>query len=156
MKINFKLLFICIAIPLFTGILATLLTQTGMETTANLNKPPLSPPALLFPIVWTILYTLMGIASYLVIVSEFGREDIRNAITVYAAQLIVNFFWSLIFFGLQWYLATSLLIIVLWGLIFLTIRKFLPFSKPAAYLLLPYLAWVTFATYLTFGIWILN
>ena len=83
MKINTKLLIICLVIPLAVGGLAALLTGGGMDTFETLSKPPLSPPGWLFPVVWTILYILMGVASYLVLTSGKTREDIRRALTVY-------------------------------------------------------------------------
>ncbi|MBE5883857.1 MAG: tryptophan-rich sensory protein [Lachnospiraceae bacterium] len=122
----------------------------------QLNKPPLSPPGFLFPIVWTILYTLMGIASYLIFSANANREDINNALTVYALQLAVNFFWSIFFFNLRWYLFSFFWLILLWVLILDTIILFFRISKPAAYLLIPYLIWVTFAGYLNLGIFLLN
>ncbi len=156
MKINLKTLLVCVAIPLLVGLVSGLLSRGGMEQFAVLNKPPLSPPGILFPIVWTILYTLMGVASYLVFASEKNNQDVKDALTVYAAQLIVNFFWSLIFFNLEWYLFAFFWLILLWVLIFYTIRLFYPVSKTAAYLMIPYLLWVTFAGYLNLGIYLLN
>ncbi|MBQ8039514.1 MAG: tryptophan-rich sensory protein, partial [Lachnospiraceae bacterium] len=104
MKINIRLLFICIAIPLIVGLLSALLTSNSMEVFGLLDKPPLAPPAWLFPVVWTILYTLMGISSYLILTSGAGKEEVEGAIRLYAYQLIVNFLWSTIFFNLGWYL----------------------------------------------------
>lgn len=156
MKFNYKLLVLCIAIPLAIGSLSGFLTSESMEMFSSINKPPLSPPAILFPIVWTILYILMGIASYLIL--TFGQEKniIKNALTVYSLQLICNFFWSIWFFNFGWYLFAFAWLIILWILIFNTIVSFYAISKPAAYLLLPYLLWVTFAGYLNFAIYLLN
>lgn len=156
MRINIKQLVIYIAIPLLVGGLASLLTQGSMETFGRLNQPPLSPPGILFPIVWTILYTLMGIASYLIVSSDASKEEIQNALFVYALQLGVNFFWSIFFFNLEWYLFSFFWLILLWVFIVYTIVVFYRISKPAAYLLIPYLLWVTFAGYLNLGIAILN
>lgn len=156
MKINKKQFIICIAIPLLTGALASLLTRDSMEAFAQMNKPPLSPPGILFPIVWSFLYTLMGIASYLIVSSAADTEEIQNALFVYALQLGVNFFWSLFFFRLEWYLFSFFWLLLLWTFILYTIVIFYRISKPAAYLLLPYLLWVTFAGYLNLAIAILN
>lgn len=153
MNIQWKKLFICIAIPLAVGGLSALLTQNNMETFEVLNKPPLSPPAWLFPLVWTTLYILMGIASYLVLTSE---KPNRVALTVYGVQLVFNFFWSIIFFNLELYGFAFLWLVVLWLLILETTILFYEISKPAAYLMLPYLLWVTFAGYLNFAIFLLN
>lgn len=144
------------AIPLLVGIVAGLLTRGSMETFSRLNQPPLSPPGILFPIVWTILYTLMGIASYLVYSSGKGKEEIYSALLIYFLQLAVNFFWSIFFFNLEWYTFAFFWLVLLWVLIFYTIRLFYPISNTAAYLLIPYLLWVTFAGYLNLGIAALN
>ena len=156
MKFNYKLLVLCIAIPLAIGSLSGFLTSESMEMFSSINKPPLSPPAILFPIVWTILYILMGIASYLILTSGQEKNRIKNALTVYSLQLIFNFFWSIWFFNFGWYLFAFAWLIILWILIFNTIVSFYAISKPAAYLLLPYLLWVTFAGYLNFAIYLLN
>ena len=93
-----------ITLPLVVGFLASLLTRNSMEIFSAVNKPPLSPPAILFPIVWTILYTLMGIGYYLVVNSDGDKEDIQVATRIYGLQLIVNFLWTTFFFNFQWYL----------------------------------------------------
>lgn len=156
MKPNYKLLLVCIAIPLLAGGLAAALTQNTMETFGQLNKPPLTPPGFLFPIVWTVLYTLMGVASYLVVTSEKNREDIQSALLAYGLQLTVNVLWPIFFFRFDWYLFSLFVILLLWLFIFHTIRLFYDISKWAAYLMIPYLAWVTFATYLNAGFVVLN
>ena len=101
MKIQWKTLLVCILIPLAIGGLSAFVTRSGMEAFAQVNKPALAPPDWLFPIVWTILYVLMGIASYLVYTSDL---PVRTALTVYAIQLIFNFMWFIFFFNMQWYL----------------------------------------------------
>ena len=146
----------CIAVPLFVGLTAGLLSGGGMEVFAQLDKPPLSPPGWLFPVVWTILYILMGIASWLVLTSEAKREDIVEALIIYGASLVVNFIWPLLFFRLNWYLFAFAWLILLWVLILKTIRLFAPISKEVALLMVPYLVWVTFAGYLNLGIAVLN
>lgn len=156
MQEKLKNLLLCIAIPVLTGSLSGFLTRGSMQVFRQLNKPPLSPPGAVFPIVWTILYILMGIASYLVFSSGAGQGDIRNALSVYGLQLAVNFFWSLFFFNLGRYFFSFVWLVLLWLLILFTIRLFYPISRPAAYLLVPYLLWVTFAGYLNLGIAILN
>lgn len=156
MEIKKDLLVKCLAVPLLVGGAAALLTMGGMNAFASLNKPPLSPPGWLFPVVWTILYTLMGLASYLVLVAEAEQEKKMEALLFYAAQLIVNFFWPIIFFNLEWYLFAFFWLILLWVLVFMTFRRFYQISDLAGYLLIPYLVWLTFAAYLNLGIWILN
>lgn len=156
MKKNYKLLILCIVIPLAVGSLAGLISSGSMEAFATINKPALSPPGWLFPIVWTILYVLMGISSYLVITSGAGKNKIRDALFTYGLQLLFNFFWSIWFFNLGWYLFAFVWLLILWVLIFNSIAAFYEISKPAAYLLIPYLLWVTFAGYLNFAIYLMN
>lgn len=153
MKIQWKTLIICLIIPLAVGIISALLTRNNMETFDLINKPFLAPPGWLFPVVWTILYILMGIASYLVFISE---KPNKTALTVYGLQLIFNFFWSIIFFNLELYLFAFIWLVLLWLLIFKTAILFYQISKPAGYLMIPYLLWVTFAGYLNFSIYLLN
>ena len=155
-KINKKLLAICIAIPLVVGAISALLTKDSMMIFQTVNKPPLSPPGWLFPVVWTILYTFMGVASYLVLTSEGTMEEKSQAISVYFYQLLVNFLWSTWFFNLQWYVFAFFWLVLLWVLILVTVVRFYLLSKPAGYLMIPYLLWVTFAGYLNLGIALLN
>ncbi len=155
MKIKVKQLILALAIPLAVGGASAFLTKDSMETFQNLNQPPLSPPGWLFPIVWTILFILMGIASYLVSRSPEDTEK-KKALFVYGLQLVVNFFWSIIFFNLGRYLLSFIWLLLLWVLILITILDFKKFSKTAAYLLIPYILWVTFAGYLNLGIYLLN
>lgn len=156
MKIKWKELIICLAIPLAVGGVAALLTGGGMEQYRAFRQPPFSPPGWLFPVVWTILYLLMGYASYRVLTSGVEEKQIRKALGLYGAQLAVNFLWPLVFFGLQWYLAAFIVLLVLWVLIFLTIRAFSDIDEAAGDLLLPYILWVTFAAYLNVGVYLLN
>lgn len=146
----------CIVISLAVGAVSGLLSAGGMEIFKTLEKPPLSPPGWLFPVVWTILYILMGIASFLVLTSESDSQDRSKALALYFYQLIVNFLWPIFFFDFRWYLFSFLWIVLLWVLIVMMIRCFYRVSKTAAYLLIPYLLWVTFAGYLNAGIWKLN
>ena len=156
MKIHWKLLVLCIAIPLAVGALAAFLTGGGMEVFESVNKPPLSPPTWLFPVVWTILYTLMGISSYLILTSDAEREEVQNALSIYAYQLAVNFLWPTFFFNFQWYFFSFLWLLLLIVLVAAMIREFYKISKPAAFLNIPYLIWLIFAVYLNLTIWWLN
>ena len=144
------------AIPLIVGAVAALLTSESMTTFSQLEKPTLSPPGWLFPVVWTILYTLMGISAYLIGTSKIAPIERAKALTLYTYQLTVNFLWSIFFFNFEWYFFSFLWIILLWLLVFLMIRSFYKINKTAAYLNIPYLLWITFAAYLNFGIWVLN
>jgi len=155
MNINWKKLFICLAVPLAVGGLATLLSG-GMDSYKIMNQPPLSPPGWIFPIVWTILYLLMGWASYRVLVSNAPREDRKKALTFYGIQLFLNFLWPLVFFGLGWYWAAFIVLLALWVMIYLTMHLFGLIDDTAENLLIPYLLWVTFAGYLNLGVALLN
>lgn len=152
MKIEWKHLITCIAIPLALGSLSALLTQNSMASYMLMNKPAASPPGWLFPIVWTILYLLMGTASYLVLTSGKPNE---TALIAYGIQLGVQFLWPILFFNLGLCWAAFLWLILLWLLIIFTTRSFFQISKPAGYLMLPYLLWVTFAAYLNLSICLL-
>ena len=139
-----------------TGLLAALLTSGGNDLyNGTLVKPPLSPPALVFPIVWTILYTLMGISAARIWLSPESKARSRG-LNIFIAQLVVNFFWSLIFFNAQAFGFAFLWLLLLWALILWMILTFYKTDKLAALLQIPYLLWVTFAGYLNFMIWRLN
>ena len=153
---NIGLLVKSVVLPLGVGFLASLLTRQSMQMFSTLNKPPLSPPAILFPIVWTILYTLMGISLYLVVTSGGEEEDVQKAVRVYGIQLAVNFLWPTFFFNLQWYLFSFLWLLFLWILVIIMLIRFSKVSKAAAYINIPYLLWLTFAAYLNLGIFLLN
>ena len=158
MKKEWKGFLISILIPLAVGLISGLLTMGGMKIFATLNKPPLSPPAWLFPVVWSILYTLMGISSYLVYTSkEVGdKESKSRALTTYRYQLLVNFLWPVFFFNFQWYFFSFLWLILLWILVAKMILEFGNISSIVAGLNIPYLLWLGFAVYLNLGIWLLN
>lgn len=156
MKIKWKELIISLVIPLAVGAVSGFLNKDSMKDFENLNQPPLSPPGWLFPVAWTILYILMGIASYLVYTSYATKLQKKNALTVYGVQLFFNFVWSFLFFKFSLYSFSFVWILILWALIILTALMFYKISKPAAYLMIPYLLWVTFAAYLNLGVAILN
>ncbi len=152
--INWKSLTANLAISLGTGILSALITRNSMDTYKNLNLPKLAPPSILFPIVWTILFILMGISAY--IIYESNSDQKQSALTIYGIQLLVNFIWPILFFNLGLYLFSFIWIILLWVLIILMINEFRKISSIAAYSQIPYLVWVTFASYLNFMIYYIN
>ncbi len=156
MKVNIKKLVVCIAVPLLVGGIASLLTRDSVQSFATLNKPPFAPPAWLFPVVWTILYTLMGISSYLIAESDAGEQQKEQALATYFYQLTVNFLWSIFFFNFEWYLFSFFWLLLLWVLVGRMIKQFSNISKPAAWMNVPYIVWITIAGYLNLGIWILN
>lgn len=148
---------ISIIIPLAVGGISALVTSGNMQVYENLIQPPLAPPGFIFPIVWSILFILMGIGSALVYVNrDRNPTAARDALYVYGLQLAVNFFWSIIFFNIQSYLFAFIWLVLLWFLIIIMIRNFKRVSPLAAYLQIPYLLWVTFAGYLNLMIYILN
>ena len=155
MKPDIKKLLISLGIPLAVGGLSALITG-GMSDYGMLNQPPLAPPGWVFPVVWTVLYLLMGYASYRVLTSGADKEQIKKALLLYGLQLVFNFLWSPVFFGLQWRLVAFFLLLILWVLIALTIRAFSSIDERAGDLLVPYFLWVTFAAYLNLGVYLLN
>lgn len=155
MRIDWKKLLVCIAIPLVVGGLSALFTAGNMKLFEEINKPPLSPPGWLFPVVWTILYVLMGIALYLVVMTR-TRENKMPAYISFGVQLFFNFFWSIIFFNAQAYLFAFIWLLLLWVAIVLNIYFFNKINSTSAKLLIPYIVWVTFAGYLNLGVFILN
>lgn len=150
-----KTYIISIVIALAVGGLSAFLTRNSMDIFQSINQPPLTPPMLVFPIVWTILYILMGISSAIVYMRH-SENDVSGALKIYAFQLIVNFFWSIIFFNMRAYLFAFVFLVILWLLIIAMIASFKKISPAAAYLQIPYLLWVTFAGYLNFMIYFLN
>ena len=148
---------IAIIIPLLVGGLSALFTMGNMNIYAEIVTPPLSPPPILFPIVWTILYVLMGISSGMIYNSNTAPLPYKkSALYIYAVSLFFNFFWSVIFFNIRSYGFAFVWLLVLLLLIISTIIKYYRISQFAAVLQIPYLLWVTFAGYLNLAIWILN
>ena len=126
--------------------------QQYAETTA---KPPLSPPAWVFPVVWTLLFALMGIGAARIWMRQPSLRRTR-ALELFAVQLGFNFFWSIIFFNFQQFGLALLWLLILWALIVWMILAFRRVDRPAALLQIPYLLWVSFAAYLNLGVWLLN
>ena len=122
---------------------------------AAVKQPPLSPPSIVFPIVWGILFILMGMGAARIYLSPASKARSRSLL-LFLVQLAFNFFWSIIFFNLQAFGFAFLWLIALWILILLMILSFREVDQPAAWLQIPYLLWVSFAAYLNFGVWLLN
>ena len=158
MKINntFKLV-IAIVISELAGIIGSVFTTPSIAGWyATLVRPALNPPAWVFGPVWTTLFALMGIAAFLVWKKGLERRDVKIALGIFIGQLVLNTLRSIIFFGLHSPAGAFVEIIFLWLAILATIIAFAKISKPAAWLLLPYILWVSFAGYLNLMIWILN
>lgn len=151
-----KALLINIAIPLAAGAAAAFLSREAMLLFDSIRKPPLSPPGWVFPVVWTLLYLLMGIASYIVTTADIPHRDKKRALAVYAAQLIFNFVWPILFFRYRLFTPAFAWLAALWVLIFITVLRFDRISSAAGNLLVPYLVWVAYAGYLNLAISILN
>ena len=156
LKFNLKRFLISLAIPLVVGGLSALITSGDMDLYSRIVRPPLSPPSIVFPIVWTILYTLMGVSLYLIWNNSDSYSDKTTAFVLFAVQLFLNFIWSPIFFSAQQYLVAFIILVLLWITVFLMIISFYRISKVAGILQIPYLIWLTFAGYLNFAIMILN
>lgn len=146
-------LIIAILIPLAVGALSSLLSG-NMEAFQSLNKPAISPPGFLFPIVWTILYILMGISSYIIYASDDPRK--QKALKTYAIQLFFNFLWSIIFFRFSLLLGALFCLIILTILVVVMIVQFLQIDRLAGKLQIPYLLWCLFACLLNFRFYQLN
>lgn len=152
---------LCILVPLGGGVLISLLTRNAMEKFGMLEQPPLAPPAWLFPVAWTILYVLMGVASYLIYLSMVrGKKAERKigtvALVIYAVQLVFNFIWTPIFFNAGLYWVAFSVLAVMWALEIALLVLVFKVSRAAFWCLLLYLCWTTFAAYLNISIAILN
>ena len=138
------------------GGLSGWLTREGTELyRTTIIKPPLSPPGIVFPIVWSILFALMGVGATRIYLSPASNAR-SHALGIFLVQLAFNFFWSIIFFNLQNFGLALLWLVALWVLILWMIRSFHIIDPLSAWLQIPYLLWVTFAAYLNFGVWRLN
>ncbi len=153
-------LLVSLAIPLGVGGLSALISGDSMAAFGALKQPPLSPPGWLFPVAWTILYILMGIAFFLVWVhpinKQITKQEKTTFFTVYGIQLAFNFFWSIFFFNLQWRIFAFIWLVALWGMILYLVIWGNKNHRAVMGLLIPYLLWVTFAGYLNLMIAMLN
>ena len=156
-RIHWIRLLSCLAIPLVVGGLAALITMGSMDVyMETVRQPKLSPPPALFPIVWTVLYLLMGISSYLVCSAPVPQPARKQALLPYALQLFFNFVWPLLFFRQQAFLPAFFWLVILWALVLWMILAFRKVNRTAAWLQVPYLLWLTFAGYLNLAVWLLN
>lgn len=148
---------ISVIIALAVGGLSALLTSGNMDIYSEIIRPPLSPPSVLFPIVWTILYVLMGISAAMIWNERENKmAESNRALIVYAVNLVLNFFWSIIFFNMQAYLLAFIWLVLLWIVILIMTVSFYRIKPIAGILQIPYLLWVTFAGYLNLAIYFLN
>ena len=153
---------LAIAVPLCGGFIISLFTRDAMSKFGSFNQPPLAPPAWLFPVAWTVLYVLMGLASYFIWKKGYDsrkaadKSASKTTLIIYGIQLVFNFVWTPLFFSLGWYWPAFAWLLVMWVLIIVLIMKAYRISRPAFWMLLPYIIWCTFAAYLNCGIAILN
>lgn len=153
-SIQWKALIVSIIISMGTGFLAGLFTRDGIALYRTLNQPPFAPPGWTFPVVWPILYALMGISAYLVFVSDSKYR--KPTLILYAVQLLMNFFWPFLFFRLQAFFWSVIWISCLWFAIEAMIFLFFACRKSVGFLQIPYFLWGSLAGYLTLGVWLLN
>lgn len=154
-KQNWKAYVFFVVLSEATGVISGLLSRGGMEAFDSIEGSALTPPAIVFPVVWTILYALMGIGAARIWLAEASDERSRSLI-IYFVQLAVNFLWSIIFFNIQAYGFALVWLILLWILIALMILSYRSVDRIASWLQLPYFIWLTFAAYLNYAVWIMN
>lgn len=160
--VNYKLstvpkFFLSIFIPLMFGYLGSIITISEIPTWyASLSKPSWAPPNWLFGPIWTTLYILMGISLFLVWREGFNRRDVRFALLIFGAQLVLNLLWSIVFFSFHSLFGSFILIMILWIAILANIIAFYVISRPAGLLLVPYIIWVSIASYLNYSVYLLN
>ena len=148
---------VSIFIPLLVGLLSSLITMGNMDIYPTLKAPPLAPPAWLFPIVWTVLYILMGVSCAMVLTNRH-RDTVaaEKGIKLYAISLVLNFTWSIIFFNKGAYLLALVWLLLLLYTVVRTVICYRHVSLVAALLQIPYILWLAFAAYLNGGIWLMN
>ncbi len=154
---NFLKLVIAIGVSQLAGVIGSFFTVSAIDGWyGGIVKPALNPPNWVFGPVWTTLFTLMGIAGFLVWKRGLERREVKIALGIFSTQLVLNTLWSIIFFNFRNFGGAFVEIVILWLAIFLTIIAFSKVSKLSAWLLAPYIVWVSFAGYLNYMIWVLN
>ncbi|MBZ9637316.1 TspO/MBR family protein [Clostridium sp. FP1] len=153
---NIVALIISVLLAEGVGFLSGFLSMTASKDYKNFNKPSFSPPGWVFPVVWTILFFLMAVAAYRIWMKGKSGEDVTKALILYVVQLFLNFLWSIIFFRFRLYAIAFLELLLLLVFILLTTFEFYRIDKPSAYLMIPYIVWVSFAGVLNYAIWMLN
>jgi tryptophan-rich sensory protein len=148
---------VAIAVCELAGVIGSVFTTPSIPGWyAGIAKPSFNPPNWIFAPVWTLLYAMMGLAAYIVYEKGFTRPEVKKALAVFAAQLFFNTLWSIVFFGAHMILGAAVVIVLLWAMILAAIFLFRKISKAAAYLLVPYILWVSFATVLNVSFYVLN
>ena len=155
-RVNIKALIISVVVTFAAGFLGALAGKDYFNDYLNLYKPIFAPPSFVFPVVWTILYILMAIAVYRVYMKKYSGTNIAKAIKLYAVQLFLNFLWPVLFFRFRLYGLAFLELLILLVFILLTTFEFYKNDKIAAFLMIPYIVWVSFAGVLNYAIWMMN
>ncbi len=155
-RISIGTLIMALFLPLLVGGISAALSAQGMVAYGSMNKPPLSPPPWVFSVAWTILYLMMGLASYFVLVSDADNRSKAMALIIYTIQLAMNFMWSIMFFNWGVYLTAFVWLIIMWAIVILCAYRFYSINRMATYLMIPYILWLTFAAYLNMGSYLLN
>ncbi|MBR4910979.1 MAG: tryptophan-rich sensory protein [Clostridia bacterium] len=155
-KFDLKRLIISLLIPLAAGGISAFITRGDMDLYETVERPPLSPPGIVFPIVWTVLYILMGVSLYLIWNNGDTYAEKSTAYILFGIQLFLNFIWSPVFFSARQYLPAFVILAVMWIAVLLMILEFGKIYRPAALLQIPYLVWLTIAGYLNMGVYLLN
>lgn len=153
--VDWKLFIVCIVACLGLGTISGLLTANSVDVYKTINLPDLAPPSILFPIVWTILYILMGLSLYLVLLKR-DSEDIRRPVAIFVSQFILNFIWAPIFFTYAEYLLSFIIIVIMWVLVLAMVISFRRINPVAGYMQIPYLLWLIVAGYLSWNVYVLN
>ena len=156
LKTKLKTYIFSVAVALSVGLLSALFTMGSMGIYNDILTPLLAPPSWVFPVVWTILFFLMGVSAARIKLSAAPKRQKDSALRTYYISLAVNFLWSIIFFNFRAFFFAFIWLLLLLALIIITIVKYYKIDKIAAYLQIPYALWVAFAGYLTFAIWWLN
>lgn len=151
--IKWKNLAVSILIPNILGFLGSLIGNASNGFN-EINKPLFTPPSIVFPIAWTILYILMGVSSYLIF--ESNSDEKESALVFYGIQLIINSLWTIFFFKLKWFLVSFILVLIILLLVIVMIIKFYKINKLAAYIQIPYVIWLIFAAVLSYNVFLLN
>ena len=156
LRFNLKRLLLSLALPLLVGGFAAVITRDNMDLYSKITKPPLAPPSWLFPLVWTILYILMGVSLYLVWDNNANQEVKYKAFLLFGIQLFLNGIWSPVFFNNQQFLLSLIILVALCGFTIGMIITFYKISKPSGILQIPYFIWLVFAGYLNLAICLIN
>lgn len=155
-KIRIFALLTAILIPVLVGLFSAYLTRNDMAIYETMNRPALAPPGWVFPVAWTALYIMMGLASYFVFVSDADSETKRKSLTAYGIQLLMNFCWSVLFFTLSRYLLALIWLLGMWLVILISTIRFYRIHRPAGLMMTLLLLWITFAAYLNLSCYIMS